>query len=58
MDVPLALNNIIIRHGFKGHKSKSSTFYHLVNVVGLFGLFAVMWNFGGVMIEKQFSSAL
>lgn len=52
MDVPLALNNIIIRHGFKRHKSKSSTFYRLVNVVGLFGLFAVKWNFGGVMIEK------
>ena len=28
MDVPLALNDIGIRYGFKGYKRKSSTFSH------------------------------
>ena len=35
MDVPLALNNIGIRHGLKGYTRKSSTFSLQTDVVGL-----------------------
>jgi len=35
MDVPLALNNIEVRYGFKGYKRKSSTFSPKTDVVGL-----------------------
>jgi len=35
MDVPLALNDIEIRNGFKGYKGKSSTFGLQTDVVGL-----------------------
>lgn len=35
MDVPLALNNIVIRHGSKGYKGKSSPFSHKADVGGL-----------------------
>lgn len=35
MDVPLALNNIVIRHGPKGYKRKSSPFSHKADVSGL-----------------------
>lgn len=36
MDVPLAINDIGIRHGLKGNKGKSSTFCLLAGVVGLY----------------------
>lgn len=39
MDVPLALNDIGIRHGLKGYKGKSSTFSQQTDVVGLFALY-------------------
>ena len=39
MEVPLALNDIRIRHGLMGYKRKSSTFYHLADAVGLSALF-------------------
>ncbi len=60
MDVPLVLNDIGIRNGFEGYSRKSSIFHYLVDVVGLFGFYAVsiMWNFGGRMIDKQSSCAL
>lgn len=35
MDVPLALNDIRIRHGLKGYTRKSSTFSLQTDVVGL-----------------------
>ena len=35
MDVPLALNDIGIRHGLKGYTRKSSTFSLQTAVVGL-----------------------
>jgi hypothetical protein len=35
MDVPLALNDIIIRQGLKGYKGDSSMFSHKADVVGL-----------------------
>ena len=35
MDVPLALNDIGIRHGLKGYTRKSSTFSLQTDVVGL-----------------------
>ena len=35
MDVPLALNDIGIRSGFKGYTRKSSTFSLQTDVVGL-----------------------
>ena len=35
MDVPLALNDIGIRHGLKGYTRRSSTFSLQTDVVGL-----------------------
>ena len=35
MDIPLALNDIRIRHGLKGYRRKSSTFSLQTDVVGL-----------------------
>lgn len=33
MDVPLALNNIGIRHGFERYKRKPSVYSHLADIV-------------------------
>ena len=46
MDVPLALNDIGIRSGFKGYKRKSSTFCHQADVVGLFVYYIVFFAVG------------
>ena len=46
MDVPLALNNIGIRHGLKGYTRKSSTFSLQTDVVG-FSVY--IDNFGQVV---------
>jgi len=40
MDVPLALNHIGIRTGFKGYRRKSSTFNRKADVDGLFAFYA------------------
>ena len=39
MDVPLVLNHIEIRTGFKGYKRKSSTFNRKADVEGIFVLY-------------------
>ena len=43
MDVPLALNDIGIRHGLKGYTRKSSTFSLQTDVVGLSALYIVVY---------------
>ena len=56
MDVPLALNDIGIRHGLKGYTRKSSTFSLQTDVVGLsacislFGLSRFFFECGLLLI--------
>jgi len=42
MDVPLALNDIGIRHGLQGYTRKSSTFSLQTDVAGLSAFMAVI----------------
>lgn len=42
MDVPLALDHIEIRNGFKEYKRKSSTFNRKADVEGLSALYIYM----------------
>jgi len=52
MDVPLALNNIEIRHGLQGYKRKSSTFFHQTSVIG-FSVFMVSFQEEAALIMNK-----
>lgn len=45
MDVPLALNDIGIRHGLKGYTRKSSAFSLQTDVVGLSAFFLSVFGY-------------
>ena len=49
MDVPLALNDIGIRHGLKGYTRRSSTFSLQTDVVGL-SAFIDIWARDGYFV--------
>lgn len=51
MDVPLALNDIGIRYGFKGYKRKSSTFSHKAVVEGFSVFLAVSNDRNGMIVD-------
>ena len=53
MDVPLAINDIVICPGLKGYKVKSSSISHKIGVEGLFYVFICLVLMSGCSTQKS-----